>query len=554
MKINLPVTQAERPFPKGEYIVSKTDLKGITTYANDTFVKVSGFSREELIGKNHNLVRHPDMPPQAFEWLWNTIKEGRPWRGVVKNRCKNGDYYWVEALVVPVRKEDRTVGYMSVRTEPTQEQVAAAEPLYRDLRESKAKIPEPGRLQRVSLRAKLLGLVAVLVVLQGLAGLTGLFGSGMGLSEAMKNGLLQAFGVGVIAVGLALAFLLHSALGVIGRITDHLDQISQGNLTAEIPIGRLDELGRLNDGLVTMQTHLKVMMAEIAEMARVVGTNARDFSEEISRMYSQSEQQSGAVTNIAGAMKQVSASARDAANSADETAGAVVRSGEGLGQVKSQMRQSRAASQAVVRTMTEASETMRHLFDSIEQVGTITRGIQEIAEQTNLLALNAAIEAARAGEMGRGFAVVADEVRKLAERSRVQAEKIGSTVEGIQAATQSAVRSMDSAGGQVKETDVQMDATEEALLKVAEQGERISDMAREIASASAQQSSASEAITEDIQRIAEATNTNLEVVARTREEAQSLDRTAGKLDELIRFFRYIRSGGEASAVRPAAGS
>ena len=113
MKTNLPITQTEVPFPKGHYIVSRTDLKGITTYVNETFVKVSGFSREELIGKNHNVVRHPDMLPGAFAWMWKTIEKGRPWRGVVKNRCKNGDYYWVDALVVPMLKGGEIIGYMS---------------------------------------------------------------------------------------------------------------------------------------------------------------------------------------------------------------------------------------------------------------------------------------------------------------------------------------------------------------------------------------------------------------------------------------------------------
>ena len=119
MKTNLPVTNVEHRYPKGKIIVSRTDLKGVITHANDTFVEISGFSREELIGKSHNVVRHPDMPPEAFEDLWTTIKAGRPWRGMVKNRCKNGDHYWVKALVVQVRNQQQTLGYMSVRTEPT---------------------------------------------------------------------------------------------------------------------------------------------------------------------------------------------------------------------------------------------------------------------------------------------------------------------------------------------------------------------------------------------------------------------------------------------------
>lgn len=118
MKVNLPVSQREKPFPQGSYVVSKTDLKGVTTYANDAFVELSGFTRDELIGTSHNIVRHPDMPPQAFEDLWRTIKADLPWRGTGKNRSKNGDHYWVDAFVVPVRENDQTVGYMSVRTEP----------------------------------------------------------------------------------------------------------------------------------------------------------------------------------------------------------------------------------------------------------------------------------------------------------------------------------------------------------------------------------------------------------------------------------------------------
>ena len=130
MRNNQPVTNREIPFPKERYLVSKTDLKGLITFANDEFVKVSGFSQEELIGKSHNIVRHPDMPAWAFEDLWATVKKGNPWRGLVKNRAKNGDYYWVEAFVVPVKQNGEISGYMSVRSEASREQIAAAQALY----------------------------------------------------------------------------------------------------------------------------------------------------------------------------------------------------------------------------------------------------------------------------------------------------------------------------------------------------------------------------------------------------------------------------------------
>ena len=137
---NAYVSQKEVPFPPGTVLVSKTDTKGIITYANDAFVEISGYSREELVGKNHNIVRHPDMPPQAFEWLWDTLKSKRPWRGLVKNRCKSGDHYWVNATVAPVIEEGVINGYVSVRRPPTREQVASAEALYSGLNRNGGKV------------------------------------------------------------------------------------------------------------------------------------------------------------------------------------------------------------------------------------------------------------------------------------------------------------------------------------------------------------------------------------------------------------------------------
>ncbi|MDD2915850.1 MAG: PAS domain-containing methyl-accepting chemotaxis protein [Gallionella sp.] len=133
---NAHVSQKEVPFPPNTVLISRTDTKGIITYANDAFVDISGYSREELIGTNHNIVRHPDMPPQAFKWLWDTLKERRPWRGTVKNRCKNGDHYWVRATVAPIFEGGQMIGYSSVRRAPTRQQVAGAETLYRQLNQS----------------------------------------------------------------------------------------------------------------------------------------------------------------------------------------------------------------------------------------------------------------------------------------------------------------------------------------------------------------------------------------------------------------------------------
>ena len=172
MKNNQPITQREVLFPPNCYLVSKTDLKGIITQANDAFVAISGFTRTELIGSSHNIVRHPDMPAAAFADLWKTVKAGLPWRGAVKNRCKNGDYYWVEAFVVPLKKNGEITGYMSVRTPLAADKKQAAEALYRAAG-STGKLPESAR-RSIPLAARLWAAMGALLVLMGLIGFFGL--------------------------------------------------------------------------------------------------------------------------------------------------------------------------------------------------------------------------------------------------------------------------------------------------------------------------------------------------------------------------------------------
>ena len=176
MKNNQPVTQRERPFPVGQYLVSKTDLKGSITYCNDAFIALSGFDKDELLGKNHNIVRHPDMPPAAFADLWQTIKSGRPWRGVVKNRSKDGDHYWVDAFVVPLKRNGQIESYMSVRSQPSREQIRQAEELYQRINAGKAGLPSAGGwLSRLSIRARIIGVMALMALLLALSAGGGMY-------------------------------------------------------------------------------------------------------------------------------------------------------------------------------------------------------------------------------------------------------------------------------------------------------------------------------------------------------------------------------------------
>ena len=174
MKNNQPITQREVTFPPNAYLVSRTDTKGVIIYANDAFVNISGFTRDELIGQHHNIVRHPEMPEAAFRDLWTTVKSGLPWRGMVKNRCKNGDFYWVEAFVVPLKKNGQITGYQSVRTPASREKRAAAEAAYAAAGQ-KGSLPVTGR-RTLSLRSRLWVAIAAILALMTVVGFIGIQG------------------------------------------------------------------------------------------------------------------------------------------------------------------------------------------------------------------------------------------------------------------------------------------------------------------------------------------------------------------------------------------
>ncbi|GAB6041155.1 PAS domain-containing protein [Endothiovibrio diazotrophicus] len=127
------VVDEELPFPEGYLIVSRTDTRGIITHANKSFVAMSGYTMEELIGEPHHILRHPDMPKAGFQSLWETIESGKKWHGYVKNLRKDGRFYWVYATVVPNVRHGKVVGYTSVRRRPSRKKVAEAEALYRTL-------------------------------------------------------------------------------------------------------------------------------------------------------------------------------------------------------------------------------------------------------------------------------------------------------------------------------------------------------------------------------------------------------------------------------------
>ena len=230
MRNNLPVTNVEVPLSDATLIVSKTDLKGQITYINRDFLEISGFTESELIGQPHNIVRHPDMPTEAFEDLWRTLKADRPWIGLVKNRCKNGDYYWVEAHATPLIENGQKVGYMSVRKKPSRQQVEDTERIYRLFRENKAggmKISLGGvvkggsfgrKFADLSVKAKLSGAMAMLSLIMLVIGGMGLLGMSRS-NDGLRN-VYQQHTVGVADVTQINRTVLRNRILVQGALID----------------------------------------------------------------------------------------------------------------------------------------------------------------------------------------------------------------------------------------------------------------------------------------------------------------------------------------------
>lgn len=252
MKINMPVTQREIELTQTSSIVSKTDLKGKIIYINRDFIEISGFTEAELIGQNHNIIRHPDMPPEAFADLWGTVKAGKPWNGFVKNRCKNGDHYWVEANVAPISEGGVVTGYMSVRSKATRQQIQDAENLYALMRAGKA--PKPSFITKISRVMNDLSFQYKATALLALPVLSILL---FDYIEGSKQASLFSLSlVGFLSVLAAYLLLNTWVLKPIKKITEYINAAANGEFNIAINTRANDEAGLMMRAIKVMQIKL----------------------------------------------------------------------------------------------------------------------------------------------------------------------------------------------------------------------------------------------------------------------------------------------------------
>ncbi|OON61150.1 chemotaxis protein [Massilia sp. KIM] len=459
MRMNTPVTGNEYPLAEGKTIVSTTDLKGNIKYANPYFIEVSGFTEEELIGAPQNIVRHPDMPVEAFADMWQSIRAGRPWNGMVKNRCKNGDFYWVHANVTPVIENGEAVGYMSVRTRPSREQVAAASSLYAEFKAGNPRklLLRNGRVERRGLAGVggMLGRIPLRAQVNGAAGTMAILLTAM-LCEAVRSELpawtVLSLGVSLTVLAALWASLHRNVLAPLAVATRFARRFAGGDLTARIDTKRDDEMGQLVGALrqsaVNLYSVIGDVRANFGEIRHATGEIAAGNMD----LSSRTESQASSLEETAASMEQLNHNVAQSAENAISASTLAALAAE-------KAVQGRATVGEMVSTMSAISQSAHKVLDIVGM-------IDGIAFQTNLLALNAAVEAARAGEQGRGFAVVAGEVRGLAQRSATAAREIKALIDASIANVDSGTRLTGAAGVAIAEVAEAVDQVKQVMMEI----------------------------------------------------------------------------------------
>jgi aerotaxis receptor len=507
-KKNQTLVNEEVHFQHCEELVSTTDTKGVITYANPVFCRIAGFTFEELVGENHNIVRHPDMPSEAFEDLWKNIESGLPWRGVVKNRCKDGRYYWVDAFVTPIFELGELVGYQSVRTKLDENTKQSAISAYKAINSGKS----INKWYQNSKFKNILYLGTNAIILFGAS----FFPYAMFLLPIIpfvvyKNELINVpqYFKKLTHKYDSISRLIYSGNQPQGIADFHL-KIAEGKINAI--------LGRILDSSESLTTRT----SNLVEAGRLAKQGVEQETTELHQVSTAVEEMLSAIDNVAKNTTLTSEKVNQAHNDCEAATHA--------------MNHTMKQINTLALEVADSASAATNLSKEAERIGSIMSEIQGIADQTNLLALNAAIEAARAGEHGRGFSVVADEVRALSNRTHGATKQIQNSISEIQSTLLSWSVTMNKGKESAENCVAKATQAHDVVNKVYQSITDISDLAIQISTASEEQSMVSQEINRNVINISDASQNNLHQVNTVETETKEIIIRANSLSSLGQAF------------------
>ncbi|WP_420835129.1 methyl-accepting chemotaxis protein [Photobacterium aquae] len=481
-------------FPDGEQLVSTTDLTGVITYCNPAFCRVAGYQEHELLGQNHNIIRHPDMPKGAFGDLWARLKEGKAWRGIVKNKAKCGGFYWVDAFVTPIYENGQITGYQSVRVKPKTALINKAANIYHSLLNAEQKGRNYQWVCPPSLKYSLLAVSGCMPV----------------ASHYFAFSPMSAYLASLAPIAaLALCFRdeLFSIPARIKQWQQQYDSVSR------VVFSGSDSFSVADYHQQMASAKMRTVLGRMTDSATPLYHLADELNNAAGRVNQAIIDQNENIQHIATAMDAMSQAARDVSNHVAESQGRLVQTKTQCSHTHQQLSATESQLIQLAQQAEQATEATHQLGQEADKVNDVMVEIRGIAEQTNLLALNAAIEAARAGDHGRGFAVVADEVRALSTRTQKATEQIQLSIGHIQT-TIGQWQQLIEANRDDTQACVELAGEgARAIATIEHHMEAINHLTKQMADAATQQEQQSQQTSQHVNAIAQVSETNLAEVA-----------------------------------------